>query len=578
MQRAIACYQSKDLAGAAEACNAVLALAPHHADARHVLGLVEFARGNTETAIEQLLLAVTANPTAADFHFNLGQVFERAKRYDEALAAYRRACEVEPARPTAHFRLGRLLGVLRQWREAIAPLMAAARLDPRNARIWFSLGLSQYHAGDPAAAEASYRTCLSVEPDDYPATLNLGVMLLQQGKVEAAIEMLERARALRPDQTEPLVNLGAAHLRAGRIDAAVKVLTLALPLPNGLDAVAGNLAGALTDQARHREAMELLHQAIANDPPPAEATWHNYLFSMHYAPDFDPALAAAEHKRWGAKVAAIVRRDARPFANTRDPEKRLVLGFVSPDFYTHPVATFIGPLFDGLDRNRFGIVGFAQQTVRDETTDRLMARADRWIEIQHLADQAAINAARALPVDVLIDLAGHTSGNRLGIFARRAAPVQATYLGYPGTTGLVEIDYRLTDAWADPVGVSEAYYSERLYRLPQGFLCYRPPAATPAVAPTPAASKGYVTFGSFNNLPKLTDRTIADWSNILRRVPGSRLVLKTRPLGDDGTRARIAARFAAQGIDAERLTLLGRLPSADSHLAAYGQIDIALDT
>jgi len=578
MQRAIACYQSKDLAGAADACNAVLAQAPHHADARHVLGLIEFAKGNTATAIEHLRLAVAANPAAADFHVNLGQVFERAKRYDEALEAYRNAAQVEPARAAAHFRLGRLLGVLRRWPEAIPHLKTAARLDPRNARGWFSLGLSQYHSGDPAAAEASYRACLSIEPDDYPATLNLGAMLLQQGKVEAAVESLERARSLRPDQTEPLTNLGAAHLREGRIDAAVAILSQALTLPGGVDAVAGNLAGALTDQARHGDAMDILRRAIANDPSPADAAWHNYLFSMHYAPDYDPAFGAAEHKRWGTLVAGMVRRDPRPFAGPRDPEKKLTVGFVSPDFCAHPVATFLGPLFDGIDRSRFGIVALAQQTVRDETTARLQARTERWIEIQNMSDQAALDAARAVPVDILIDLAGHTSGNRLGIFARRAAPVQVTYLGYPATTGLGEIDYRLTDAWADPVGIAEAHYAERLYRLPQGFLCYRPPASAPAVVASPAAAKGFVTFGSFNNLAKLTDRTIADWATVLSRVPESRLVLKSRPLGDDGTRERIAARFAAHGIGAERLNLLGRLASAESHLAAYGQIDIALDT
>jgi predicted O-linked N-acetylglucosamine transferase (SPINDLY family) len=271
--------------------------------------------------------------------------------------------------------------------------------------------------------------------------------------------------------------------------------------------------------------------------------------------------------------AAVPRYDLDP-----DPERPLRIGLVSPDFCEHPVARFVLPFVEAADRDAIHYVAFAQQGWSDEVTERLRTEMAEWYEIQRLSDPDAARLVREQKIDILVDLAGHTANGRLGLFMQRPAPIQASYLGYPGTTGLTSIRYRMTDGWADPTGKTEPYHTEELIRLPQGFLCFAPPPDAPDVVDPPVLRNGFVTFGSFNNLAKLSARTIALWARVLTTVPGARLMLKSRPLGDAKTRARILKRFAEAGIPPDRLELRGRVDGHAAHLAAYGEVDIALDT
>jgi len=256
----------------------------------------------------------------------------------------------------------------------------------------------------------------------------------------------------------------------------------------------------------------------------------------------------------------------------------LRVGYVSPDFRRHPVASFIEPILAAHDRKRFEVFCYAVHLKPDAVTARLKALADHWREIGSLDAEAAANLIREDGIDVLVDLAGHTANNRLAVFARKPAPMQATYLGYPGSTGLPAIDWRITDAVADPLGAAEALHTEKLMRLPETFQCFQKPSDAPAIGPVPMLKAGHVTFASFNMLAKVHPALVARWAGILHAVENSRLVLKAAPFRDAGTRAHYHAMFATHGIAAERIELLGYIQSPAAHFALYNRIDVALDT
>jgi predicted O-linked N-acetylglucosamine transferase (SPINDLY family) len=286
----------------------------------------------------------------------------------------------------------------------------------------------------------------------------------------------------------------------------------------------------------------------------------------------------AEARRFAARQFGHLTGHAGVPDNAPDPDRPLRIGYVSGDFRSHSVAYYLLPLLEARDRDNYRILCFVNNPREDAVTDQFRALADDWISIRGLTDDQATDRVRAASVDVLVDLSGHTAANRLGVFARRAAPVQVSWLGYPNTTGLDSIDYRITDAIADPVGArADAGYAETLYRLPGCFLCYCEDARSGAVAPPPSARNGYATFGSFNTLAKITDEVVAVWARILHAVPDARLLLKSQSLDQDSSRHAVHARFAARDIGPERVELMG-LVAKEAHYQVYSRVDIALDT
>jgi predicted O-linked N-acetylglucosamine transferase (SPINDLY family) len=298
---------------------------------------------------------------------------------------------------------------------------------------------------------------------------------------------------------------------------------------------------------------------------------------LNYCADIEPTDVLAEHRRWSEQHTASLANDRQPHANSPDPNRRLRIGYLSPDFCRHSVAFFIESLLAAHDRSAFEILCYANVSQTDIITERLQGLADKWRDIVHLSDQQVAELVRADAVDILVDLVGHTVNNRLLVFARKPAPVQISYLGYPNTTGLSTIDYRLTDAWADPPGRADRFHTETLVRLQGGFLCYQPWPGTPEVSPLPALTSGHITFASFNNATKVNPEVIALWSKILRLLPNARLIMKALQLGDIGTRQRFAQLFEQNGVSMERVELLGWASSTAEHLELYNRVDIGLD-
>lgn len=301
------------------------------------------------------------------------------------------------------------------------------------------------------------------------------------------------------------------------------------------------------------------------------------LLDMHYVDGLSAEEVFAEHMTYGRMVGSVGEAGSQK-TEVRSREGRLRVGYFSPDLRAHSVADFIAPVLERHDRSKFEVICYSNVRVPDVFTERLRGHTDLWRDVTALSDAEAADMIRADGVDILVDLAGHTANGRLPIFARRPAPVQITYLGYPDTTGLAQMDWRMTDGFADPEGMTERFHTEKLLRLPRTAWCYHAYEGTPPVVDGPAATSGVVTFGSFNNLAKVTPGTVALWARVLKAAPGSRMMVKAAGLSSESARRRLLGRFEDNGIGADRVELVGRIEDLVLHLAAYGRVDVGLDT
>ncbi|MGE0734362.1 MAG: tetratricopeptide repeat protein [Alphaproteobacteria bacterium] len=507
------------------------------------LGNLARRRGNAQQAEENYRRAIAAEPDQAP-GYNAFGVFEYERRnYAQAIEHYRKALSLAPHFVEARVNLGQALLQAHRLDEAIEELNAAIKARPDHVKARAALAAGLADADRKHEAVDTYRALLEHTPDYLPALINLANLLKDGGRPDEAIALYRRALEKQPNFPPTYNNLGVA----------------------------------LKDQGRVEEALPLFRRAYELDAKFVEAAG-NYVMALNYSIDLPPRKIAEEHVRWFERFAKPLVPKVLVHGNDRDSERRIRVGFVSPDFHAHSVAYFIEPLFAAHDRERTEMIAFAAQGRDDEITERLRRGADRWFDINRLSDDDAAALIRRERIDILVDLAGHTARNRLRLFARKPAPVQMTWLGYPATTGMKVIDYRITDAWADPPGLTESLHSEKLLRLQDGFLCYQAPPKAPAVAAAPAARNGYVTFGSFNNLAKTSPTLIALWARILEAVPRSKLVMKAPPLADQGPRDYFAGLFKRHGVDLARIDMRGRTPTTEEHLAVYGDIDVALDS
>jgi len=417
--------------------------------------------------------------------------------------------------------------------------------------------------------ERLYRRALALAPDSMPAFANRGVLLRALGRREEAVACYRRALRLDPGNWVHPYNLGNALAELNRLEEADAAYRAALACdPARAEVLANRATKALAQQARVEAAARDLRRAVRLHPG-ADALHSMHLYLLQYVPGPSARTVAQAHADWG------VRHPDPPPPTVAAPAPRLKVGFVSPDFRAHPVGFFLEPVLAHLDRAGFEATCYAHTANPDWKTERLQRLSDRWVWTTGLDDRALERQIRADGIHVLIDLAGHTFGNRLAVFARRPAPVQATWAGYVGTTGLPAMDYLISDARQSPPG-AESLATEAIVRLPDAYVVWGPPEDAPEPAPPPLLARGHPTFGSFNTLLKLNGATAELWARLLVAVPGARLLLRTPQLEDAGTRERVRALFAARGVDPARLDLRGGLPHRE-FLAAYADVDVALD-
>jgi protein O-GlcNAc transferase len=610
LDQALRLHGAGDLTRADALYQQILKSDPTNADALHLRGVVAHQRGKHEDATAQIKRAIDINPRIAEYHNNLGEALRALGELAAAIAAYREALRLRADFAEAHNNLGLVLHQQGELARAAKSLQRALTLKP-DPETYCNLGNVFRDQASWGDAIKAYENALALSPQFAEALNNCGAVLKQQGRTAEAIKLFKRAIAVRPNYAEAYYNLAGAldaqGLRRDAISAyrraiAVKPnfveahynLALALQMEDKLgEAVAtyeqalklktndheieNNLGHALLAQGRLEEAMAAFRRALALKPDFSDAH-SNLLVCLNYSPDTTPADVFAKHLAWGEHHAVTLRPSRAPYTNLRTPHRRLRIGYVSPDLRMHSVAFFIEPLLAAHDHENYEIFCYANVTHPDAVTKRLQALTDQWRDIVQLSDEDAARVIRKDGIDILVDLAGHTAGNRLLIFARKPAPIQVAYLGYPNTRGVATIDCWLSDAHADPVGKTEDYYVEKVVHLPRGLNCYQPLAESPDVGPLPALRANHITFGSFNNVSKISESVIACWVKILIGVPTACLLLKARALADEQTRDRLRHAFAAHGIAPQRIDMLGRVVSGAEHLALYNRVDVGLDT
>lgn len=434
------------------------------------------------------------------------------------------------------------------------------------------LAIEHQRHGRPAEAEPLLRQVLAVEPDNLTALQLLGVCALRQGRHAEAVELLQRAVARVSRSAELLNNLGLALHGSGLDHEAAEAYRRALAINDRLPLVWNNLANALRELGRYEEAFEPARRAIELDATPTAAG--GFVQSLLYHPDYSAEALYEAHRQWARRFADPLTAAAPPHGNDRSPDRRLRVGYISPDFRQHVVGRNFLPLIAHHDRRDFEIYAYSQSDTHDELTARIRAGFDHWREIVPMGDEQVADLIRADRIDILVDLAQHTGGNRLLVMARKPAPVQVAHMGYPATPGLKAMDYRFTDVHLEPPELGDALSSERPVRL-ASFWCFDPIEEAPPAGDLPALSAGRVTFGSLNATHKVTQPTIELWAKVLHAVPASRLLLLTgRP--NDQNRDQLE-RFERLGVSASRIVFRSKRPR-DLYLKIYGEIDIGLDT
>ncbi|MGO9443356.1 MAG: tetratricopeptide repeat protein [Thiobacillaceae bacterium] len=598
---------------AASAYRSALKLRPDMVQAIHNLANLHAETGDIEAAEAGYRRALERQPDYAPALYELGNLAHKRGDKGEAKRWYQGAVAARPDYGKAWHALGAMQYHAGDFEAAEVDLERAVSADPRNAKSWQLLGLTLNNRRKRHEAIESLRNCLALDADNLDALIPLGALLRGTGQHLESAQVLQRAIAVNPKAppAEAHFCLAETLMALNAYAAAAQHLEQGIALNTGEMDVDAHFSLGMTyrmlwrlrdawDQAEKIHArlpdssvaLSLL-AAIQSDLGEAEAAAdgfanasrvdpHNHqekskhCMSLSYIaqPSLEDILH--EHAEYGARFAFDL-RDTAPFNNTAEPDRRLRVGYVSADFRNHSVAWFIEPILRAHDRAGFEVFAYFTHARADAVTERLRGYCDGWVAATGLDDAELAERIRADGIDILIDLAGHTAGNRLGVFARKPAPVQMTWLGYLTTTGVDAIDYRLTDARVDPDG-AEAWQAETPLRLPGCYVCYGPPKNAPEAGTLPAHTRGAITFGSFNNLAKLSSDCLLLWSRVLQAVPDSRLLLKSRAMADAWARDRLLRRFGEEGIGQERLILTGWTDATDAHLATYQQVDIALDS
>jgi predicted O-linked N-acetylglucosamine transferase (SPINDLY family) len=548
-----------------------IALEPNYAEAHSNLGATLQVVGRLEEAEASYTQAISLKPDFADAHYNLGNILQGMGKLEEAEASCRQAIALKYDYAEAHNNLGITLQELGRLVEAEASCRQAIALKPNYAEAHSNLGVTLQELGRLEEAEASCRQAIALKSDFAEAHYNLGVTLKELGRLDEAEASYRQTISLKPDFVEGHNNLGNILQGLGRLEEAQASFTQAISLKPDYAEAHSNLGVTLKDLGRLEEAEASYTQAIVLKPDYAEAH-SNRLFliaSMH----FQPALYQKYSRDFSNMVRKRVDKQFVDWPSAKEFE-RLRIGFVSGDFKSHPVGHFLEGLLIQLQSSSCDLFAYPTVDFEDQITGRLKHLFHAWHPLVDLSDEQAAQRIHNDNIHILIDLSGHTAHNRLPVFAWKPAPVQVTWLGYFASTGLSEMDYLLGDPFVTPKAEAD-HFIEEIWRLPESYLCFTPPKIDVAVGPLPAFSNGFITFGCFNKLSRMTDEVVATRAKILRAVPASKLFLKDKQLEYKSICDRVIARFRAYGISADRLILEGR-ESRERYLACYNRVDVAL--
>jgi protein O-GlcNAc transferase len=520
----------------------ILQKKPKNIDALYSLGMIYYQLGNYDLAIGYIKKALYLKSDIPEAYMYLGDALKAKGRFDDAIACYQKAITLNPKLVGAYNNLGLSLQSKRQVDDAIACYQKAITLDTNCFIAYYNLGNAFHEKGQFDDAIASYQKAIELNPNFFMAYNNLGDALKTKGQFDHAIACYQKALQVNPNLARVHNNLGTIYKDKGKIDEAESWFRQAIKINPNFSVAYSNLLLTMQYNVCHTQTIYLEHLN----------------FSKQYAEPLQDAIT--------------------PHSHDRLLTRRLKIGYVSPDFRRHPVAYFIEPVIIAHNHAYFEVFCYSNRLKHDEVTKRIKEHSDHRQEIVWMSDEEITELIRKNKIDILIDLAGHTANNRMLLFARKPAPIQLTWIGYPFTTGLSTIDYKIVDKYTDPFGTTEQFYTEKLIRMPDSFLCYLPYGDSPEVSKLPALTSGYITFGSFNNFAKISPDIFMLWIKILKEIPNSRLILKAKSLSDEMTRDHVMGLFKKENIANDRIELLSWTSSARNHLKTYNTIDIGLDT
>lgn len=586
-----------------------------HAEARYLMAIAAMMAGQPLAGVRHARAAADSRPDDARFHFALGRALKATGDLDGAESSYRRALELQPGYVEALVSLGIVLktrgdadAAVALYDQAlrIAPGFAAAHanrahalslrsllsaeagqdaapsdevidaqaravaLDPGHAALHRNQGVLLMQARRRREAADAFNQALALDPTDVDSCLRLGICLRSLGDNRLARELCEKWLGLNPPNAAVMQVLAGLLTREGQVDAARGWAEKAAAL-DAEPRMLAELGSALMQSRRLDEALDRCRQALVLSGGRSQL-YPMLLLGLNYRCE-DPEPIFDAHAEFGrALPAALSPRPAwRPLA----PGEKLKVGFVSGDFVRHSVSYFIGALFERHDRGRFEFTAYHNLGWGDAVTERLKSCVAHWVECEGLSDDGLRRRILADDIHILVDLTGHTTHSRVHLFAQGAAPVQMTYLGYPTVSGVPANDFRVTDHVIDP-GDMPDLASERPLRLPRTMFCYRPDDDL-AIGPPPVLRHGHITFGSFNNIAKVTDHTLDLWAQVMSAVPLSRLLLKSSSMAQASNRENIERFMATRGVEPHRLSLQPWIAAKSSHLDLYNEVDIALD-
>jgi predicted O-linked N-acetylglucosamine transferase (SPINDLY family) len=583
-------------------------LKPEFADAEVALACVLEDLGQLEAAVASYSRALEIRPDYAEVHCNLGNAFRTLGRFDAAMASYRRAVELKPDFVVAHSQLGAVLQKLGKFDDAVACYQRALELNAGFVDGYIGLGNALQEVGRRGEAEANYYSALEINPNCADAYCNLGNLLRDSGKPAEAIATYSRALEITPDFAEVHCNLANAFRDLGRLEDAVASYRRAVEIKSDFAGAHCNLGVTLKELGRLDEAAASFRSALSIDPKFLEArnnlgfvlqdfgqldaamtsyrlaleikpdyaiAYCNVLFCLSHRDGVSPQALFAEHCGFEKQFGASLRASWPQHRNSRDPDRCLQIGLVSGDLRDHAVAYFVEPLLARLAGNpALSLHAYYNHAAEDRVTPRLRGYVYHWHPVAHFSDAELAQRIGDDGIDILIDLSGHTGENRLVTFARKPAPVQVSWIGYPGTTGLSAMDYYLTDRHFLPPGKFDDQFTEKLVYLPAS-APFLPDEDAPPVNALPALSNGYVTFGSFNRPGKVSRLAVALWCKLLRALPDARLLLGGMP--QDGRCGKLMEWFEEEGVTRERLSVHPRCGRA-AYLGLHHQVDMCLDT
>ncbi len=503
-----------------------------------------------------------------------GNKAESSGKLREACEQYRKAVAAAPDYAKAHLNLGIGLEAAGDIDAAIGSYEAALAIDPGDAYANYNLGKVLCGRRDLERAEPLIRAALGRKPEFPEAQVVLSNLYESRGDLSAAVSALQSALKQRPDWAGVLFNYAAVLWKLRRLSEAEAALRRAIAIDPGLVPAYGMLGNILRGQARIPEALEVLGAARKLDPGRLDIE-STELFVLTCWDEISSEALFVRHRDFGARLEKAIARRFEPFGNSRDPERRLRVGYVSGDFNFHPVAFFTIPLFERHDRSACEIFCYWTGNTVDDFTRQVQARADVWRDAASMSDAGLAETINRDGIDILVDLSGHSGFFRLAVFAQQPAPVQVTWLGYLSTTGMTRIQYRLCDRYTDPPGMTDRFHTETLVRLPNSQWCYRPVVSIDCSEAPPLKRNGFISFGSFSNVVKLSPTSRRLWTEILTRLPDSRIVFAGVPQGliRDG----LIRDFEEAGIAASRIATFPRVGSAD-YFRSFNDVDVALDT